>query len=593
MAGTYDGASHRGHTEPINGAPSGQAAASAVQETTPLLGASKKEILDRTYNDRSPEGAEDADDESDGDATATEDTPALESGDTATEGKKEHDTSSVFGIISVLLLGVFVSQADTTLVMATFASIASDFGKLELGSWLLSSYLLASCVTQPMYGKLSDIFGRKGVLQTSYATFALGTLFAGLAQNMTQMIVGRVIQGAAGAGMVSMVSILLTDLVPLQEVAVYRSYVNIFTTVGRSCGGLIGGYLAQAVGWRWAFLCQCPLLLISIGLVWWRLEEPTSVDKRRTESTLTKWKRIDFVGSFFMSLTVLPMMLAFDMVGQEISWQNPVLLGLLGGAIVSGVCFCLTERYWAKEPIFPLKLLGHYVVVTSYVQIVIQTAIQVGLMYLVPLYFQVTKNAATGEAGAHLVPSIIGNTIGGLAVGAFIKRTGKYKLPIILSSISTLICFTLLSILWRGSSTSVASSLVIFFAGLGTGMAHSAIFVGLTAGIEKENIAIATSGMYLSGNIGSVAGVSGAGAVFQSSLRWRLNRALSRESDGSEIIKKVLSNVSALHKLHGRIHDVVVQAFVDSIQTVFHVALVLAALGLFVGAISRQVKILR
>lgn len=98
---------------------------------------------------------------------------------------------------------------------------------------------------------MSDIFGRKSVLQVSYVTFALGTLASGVARDMTQMVLGRVVQGAGGAGMVSMVSILLTDLVPLKEVAVYRSYVNIFTTVGRSCGGLIGGYLAQAVGWRW------------------------------------------------------------------------------------------------------------------------------------------------------------------------------------------------------------------------------------------------------------------------------------------------------------------------------------------------------
>jgi MFS family permease len=193
----------------------------------------------------------------------------------STSGKPqdERPTRSVFGIISVLLIGVFVSQADTTLVFATYAHITSEFirmggGSWIDGSWIVTSFGLATCATQPIYGRLSQIFGRKPILQLSYVLFFAGTAIAGLAQNMVHMIIGRVIQGAGSAGMVSMVSILLTgmfvfsldasflfifclDLVPLHEVAAYRSYVNVFSTVGRSCGGLIGGFLTQSIGWRW------------------------------------------------------------------------------------------------------------------------------------------------------------------------------------------------------------------------------------------------------------------------------------------------------------------------------------------------------
>jgi MFS family permease len=200
----------------------------------------------------------------------------LETQQPPSESGSRHDgqpARSVFGIISVLLIGVFVSQADTTLVFATYAHITSEFIRLGNGSWIdgswiVTSFGLATCATQPMYGRLSQIFGRKPILQMSYLLFLIGTAIAGLAQNMVQMIVGRVIQGAGSAGMVSMVSILLTgmtflsgsskhsltfylDLVPLHEVAAYRSYVNVFSTMGRSCGGLIGGYLTQTIGWRW------------------------------------------------------------------------------------------------------------------------------------------------------------------------------------------------------------------------------------------------------------------------------------------------------------------------------------------------------
>ncbi|KAG9603963.1 MFS general substrate transporter, partial [Aureobasidium melanogenum] len=490
----------------------------------------------------------------------------------STSGSPQHErpTRSVFGIISVLLIGVFVSQADTTLVFATYAHITSEFirmggGNWIDGSWIVTSFGLATCATQPMYGRLSQIFGRKPILQLSYVLFLTGTAIAGLAQNMIQMIIGRVIQGAGSAGMVSMVSILLTDLVPLHEVAAYRSYVNVFSTVGRSCGGLIGGFLTQSIGWRWAFIGQCPLLLLSIVLVWWRLEEPQR-NAELKQSIWTKLKRIDFVGAFFMSIAILASITSFDLGSKQAS--TPVLVTLVAVAVTAWVLFALAEKFWANEPIFPLELLGKDAVITSYTIIFIQTGIQVSLMFLVPLYFQVTANASMGEAGAHLVPAVFGNTLGGLAVGAWIKRTGRYKPPTILASLSAMLCFSLLLILWRGH-TSTASSLVIFFGGCGSGMANSAVFVGLTAGLEKEQIAIATTGLYLSSSISIVAGVSAASAIFRSALRSNLHRILGRVVGGDEIARKVLSDVAYVHTLHGHLRRMVVRAFVMSFRRTF------------------------
>ncbi|KAI4732135.1 MFS general substrate transporter [Aureobasidium sp. EXF-10728] len=499
----------------------------------------------------------------------------------------EQPRRSVFGIISVLLIGVFVSQADTTLVFATYAHITSEFirlgdGSWIDGSWIVTSFGLATCATQPMYGRLSQIFGRKPILQMSYLLFLVGTAVAGLARNMVQMIIGRVIQGAGSAGMVSMVSILLTgmflcgrdavclliqrlDLVPLHEVASYRSYVNVFSTVGRSCGGLIGGYLTQTIGWRWAFIGQCPLLLLSIVLVWWKLEEPHQhIDLK--QSIWTKLRRIDFVGAFFMSIAILASITAFDLGSKKAS--TPVLTILVAVAVTAGVLFALTEKLWAKEPIFPLELLGKDAVITSYSIIFIQTSIQVALMFLVPLYFQVTANASMGQAGAHLVPAVFGNTLGGLAVGAWIKRTGRYKPPTVLASLSAMLCFSLLLIFWRGH-TSTAASLVIFFGGCASGMANSAVFVGLTAGVEKEQVAIATTGLYLSANISVVAGVSAASAIFQSALRANLHRILGRVVGGDEIARKVLSDVAYVQTLHGRLRHLIVRAFVASFRRTF------------------------
>ncbi|KAI5263015.1 MFS general substrate transporter [Aureobasidium subglaciale] len=514
--------------------------------------------------------------------------------DSVSESQQDQPKRSVFGIISVLLIGVFVSQADTTLVFATYAHITSEFIKLGGGSWIdgswiVTSFGLATCATQPMYGRLSQIFGRKPILQISYTLFLVGTAVAGIARNMEQMIVGRVIQGAGSAGMVSMVSILLTDLVPLHEVAAYRSYVNVFSTVGRSCGGLIGGFLTQTIGWRWAFIGQCPLLLLSIVLVWWKLEEPQH-DVELKQSIWTKLKRIDIVGAFFMSVAILAGITALDLGSKKSSSAVVIILAVIG--VIAAILFALTEKFWAKEPIFPLELLGKDAVITSYSIIFIQTGIQVALMFLVPLYFQVTANASMGEAGAHLVPAVFGNTLGGLAVGAWIKRTGRYKPPTVLASLSAMLCFSLLLILWRGH-TSTAGSLVIFFGGCASGMANSAVFVGLTAGVEKTQIAIATTGMYLSANISMVVGVSAASAIFHSALRSNLHRMLGRVVGGEEIARKVLSDVAYVQTLHGPLRRLIIRAFVASFRRTFAVQIALASTALVIGILSKQRKITR
>lgn len=160
-------------------------------------------------------------------------------------------SAGVYATISVLLLGVFISQTDQSLVLATYGKVASDFDDFDSGSWLMTAYIAAQCVAQPLYGKLSDIYGRKSCLQASYLLFAIGTAGAALGRSMGEVIAGRAIQGAGGAGMVSMVSIIITDLVPIHEVASLRSYVNVCQTTGRSCGGVIGGFLTQTLGWRW------------------------------------------------------------------------------------------------------------------------------------------------------------------------------------------------------------------------------------------------------------------------------------------------------------------------------------------------------
>ncbi|KAF5983256.1 multidrug resistance [Fusarium coicis] len=161
---------------------------------------------------------------------------------------KTYSHAFIARVVVALLIGIFTSNADGSLVLATHPVIASEFGKLQDSSWLFISFMLAGAASQTIYGKLSDIFGRKTILIFCYGLFAVGCALVGAGQSMWQVILGRVISGSGGAGMTTMASVIITELAPLREVASWQSYMNVIATVGRSLGGPLGGFLADTIG---------------------------------------------------------------------------------------------------------------------------------------------------------------------------------------------------------------------------------------------------------------------------------------------------------------------------------------------------------
>ncbi|CAM1509716.1 Fc.00g000510.m01.CDS01 [Cosmosporella sp. VM-42] len=352
------------------------------------------------------------------------------------------------GVLSILLLGVFIANADTSLVLATYGRISSEFDSLENASWLLTGYMLSMCGTQPLYGKLSNIFGRKVLLLLSYVLFAVGNLVCGLSDSMTTLVVGRVIGGACGAGMSSVVSFLIADMVPLRELAQYRSYVNIAQTAGRSCGGPIGGKLAEAMGWRWqvSFLIQVPQTIFAILLVALRLKSPKLAFKGDEEaSTLNRLKRIDFLGAFLMCVTIVTFLLPLSVGGNQFEWTHPIIPGFLGASHILAFIFGYVELKVAREPIFPLTLLTRRDIVLPYAILFLQNIAQTFMMFVVPLYFQVTNNASPSAAGFYLIPAVVGNTFGGLITGAYIKKSGRYKMLTIIAAVVAGFCHALIT----------------------------------------------------------------------------------------------------------------------------------------------------
>ncbi|KAH7378396.1 major facilitator superfamily domain-containing protein [Phaeosphaeria sp. MPI-PUGE-AT-0046c] len=505
--------------------------------------------------------------------------------DTSPEPALSTTSVSVGRIVCVLLIGSFMSSADGSLMYATHSVIASEFDALHDSSWLIASFALAQAVSQPIYGKLSDIYGRKAMLVFAYTLFAIGMVLSGMGQSMAILIVGRVISGAGSSGMTSLVSILITDLVPLRDVATWRSYVNIASTTGRSIGGPLGGWAADTIGWRWSFLGQAPIAGVAMLLI--ALTLPRHADsKTDVGSRGSKLSRIDFLGATCMTLSILGLLLPLEIGGDRIPWSSPKIVVLLLGAFFFGLAFLAVEKWVAKEPMVPLPLLRHRDVVTSCFVMLFQCAAQTTLMFAVPLYFQITSNASNAAAGAHLIPAVVGNASAGIISGTIIKRTGRYKRLAIFATLSASCGFSLLIVRWHGH-TNWLESLYIFPCGFAMGTMLSSLFISIQAGVEPAYAAISASMLYLTQPTGNVIGLAVASALLQGRLRQGLDRRLDKMGYAGgvkyHIIEEAVSNVHFVDKATKSVAKAVVGSYIDALTST-HILSLVFTLVAFVGA---------
>ncbi|XHG08024.1 hypothetical protein AWENTII_011152 [Aspergillus wentii] len=495
--------------------------------------------------------------------------------------------TSVSTIVAVLLLGEFISNADGTLVLAATGPISSQFNRLQDASWLSTAYTLGLCAAQPMYGKLSDIYGRKVLLLAAYFLFAFGCLVCGTGSEMWMVILGRAISGIGGAGIMGVGSIIITDIVPRREVASWRAYVNISMTLGRSVGGPVGGWLTDSIGWRWLFILQAPLIGIAAILVCAKLNisyPGTNVTPK--ESKTSPLRRVDFLGTFLLAAAIVSIVVLLDRGGQAFPWISWISSLLFGLGVLLLVAFVLVEIYVAREPIFELRILRRPNVAASYLIGSLQIMAQVGMMFSVPLYFQVTERASATAAGAQLVPAVVGNTIGGLLAGGFIRQTGRYNILVVLAGLVAAITYALLFLRWNGH-TGIWESLYIIPGGMGTGIASASAFVTMTAFLEPQEIPMATGGYMLLFSFAMTAGTTTANTFLGLEFKRQLERNL-HGPDAQKIISHAMSDTRYIAQLTGRLREIVVNCFVAGLKHPYLISLVCSLLSSLTGLTVRH-----
>ena len=283
------------------------------------------------------------------------------------------------------------------------------------------SYFLTLTSFQPLYGKLSDIFGRKPALLFAYAVFGIGCLFCGLARDMNELIAARAFAGIGGGGMTTVVSIMMSDIVPLRERGTWQGIINIIFASGAGIGAPLGGILADLFSWRWAFLAQAPMCLlafISVSLVL-RLPQKESLGWKK------KLARVDFLGAFVLVCAVFALLLGLDR-GSNVSWSIPVALVPLCISFPLFALFGIVEQRFALEPFAPGRVIWDRSLVACYFCNFFSFGGWLAVVFYLPLFFQAVDGFTATQAGVRLLPGICAGVSGSLFGGLLMQRTGKY-----------------------------------------------------------------------------------------------------------------------------------------------------------------------
>lgn len=375
--------------------------------------------------------------------------------------------------------------------------------------------------------------------------------------------------------------------------AQWRGIGNVVVTTGRAFGGPVGGFLSDTVGWRWGFTGQGPLIVLLFVTIAIFLIDPSVKPEdygpvvgrgsvADSQRKMGKLGRIDFPGAFLITSSVILLVLCIDLPGQGVDWTDPAVYGTFCSAVFLLSLFLLYEKRYAKEPIYPPRLLKQRNIITSYLCLFFGVASQVSMLYTVPLYFQVTAGASAGSAGLRIVPAVLASSVGGLIAAAYIKRTRRYKNLVIFAAICTSVGNLLLILTWNEDSVGWGRTMAIVPNGFGTGIIFASSYIGMTARLKRSDMAVGTSGLLLFQNIGVVFGISTAASIINGSLRELLGRSLTW-SDAETIMSGVLSDIKYLNGLDTDVMKIVVKAYVGGFERSHGFSLACSLLAFFVA----------
>jgi EmrB/QacA subfamily drug resistance transporter len=446
--------------------------------------------------------------------------------------------STVTVPFAAIVLAMLPAVLDQTILATGLPVIARDLGSLGDVSWVVTAYVVAAAATTPLWGKLGDRHGRKLLLQVSLATFVSASALCAAAQDITQLILLRTVQGVAAGGLMTLAMASVGDLVSPRERGRYQGYIAAAFAVATVVGPLIGGVLVQHASWRWVFLVNLPVGALALAGLSARLPAPDTEPPDRP---------LDALGAALLAGATSSLMLTCIWGGRRYGWGSPEIAALIVATLGLSGALVVRERR-AADPIVPFGLLRTRAVAVASSALFLGTAALFSITVFVPLFLQAATGASPTEAGLLLVPAMLGITVSTTLSGRSIARTGRYKrFPVAGLALITSSLVLLAALAADESRWATGAGLVLF--GLGFGMVTQVLVVAVQNSVDRRELGVATATTGFFRALGGAVGAAVLGAVFAA-------QAGAHASQPSDVV--------------------------DGVQAVFLVAAPLAALALLV-----------
>lgn len=500
----------------------------------------------------------------------------------------------LYVVLSSIFMASYLAALDTTVVTTLLTLIASDLNAIGNISWIATAYLLSSAALQPIFGKLSDIFGRRILLLICTLLFALGCLICAT-DSLLWLVIGRFITGCGGSGMTCLGTITMSDLIPLRERGYYQGLANVCFGLGSASGGIVGGLIADTFGWKWVFIFQVPLALLCFFGIYFNLHLPQGSPGNGSPGHVgEKLKRVDFLGSFCLVTFLMTLLTAASMGGKDIAYSSNTFIGLCAVSAFFFVAFIHVEANVSEEPIIPIELLKVRTIIASSLTNWFYTMAIFTVLFYVPIYYTSVMDFSATQNGLRLVPNFFATSGGSVGAGVYMRKTGRYyKMTAIVGIFAIAGSIAIYNM--TPQIPTWAQFVLILPMGFGYAWMLTVTLLALIAAVPSKYQACTTSVQYTFRSTGSTLGVSTASAIFQyllrSSLDRRVTAVITDPREAAKIIEQALSSTDYTKHAPKLVQEAIRESYALGCKGAFAFSLATVTLGYIASLFMKEHKL--